>query len=173
MSLPIVIYADGACSGNPGPGGWGSILALPHGKHYAEVIELGGGAANTTNNRMEITAVGKALRHIESKPGDILIFSDSKYVIDGITKWVDGWRVKGWKKADGGEVMNQDFWKRLVALVEAREEKNNIEWRYVKAHSGDPGNDRCDEIAVAYAQGGHETLYTGPYDSYPLKLRLD
>src|SRR3954467_2310792 len=99
---PIVIFADGACTGNPGPGGWGAIIATPDGK----VTELGGGEADTTNNKMELTAVGRALRHLENTPGIVHVFTDSTYVIFGITKWVWGWRKNGWKTKEGGDVAN-------------------------------------------------------------------
>ena len=136
------------------------------------VVELRGAAAN----RQRTTAWRSRLWEGTTAPRvhgrQILVFSDSKYVIDGVTKWVASWKAKGWKKADGKDVMNLDFWKRLVALVESREEKGGIEWRYVKGHSGDAGNDRCDEIAVAYSHGGHPTLYAGLLENYAVRLKL-
>src|SRR5262245_44738344 len=112
------VFTDGACSGNPGPGGWGIIIVTPGG----EVTELGGHEPGTTNNRMELTAVGKALRHLERTPGPLHIYTDSTYVIQGITRWVFGWSRRGWKTAAGGEVANALYWKRLMALVAGRKE---------------------------------------------------
>lgn len=167
--LPIIVFADGACSGNPGPGGWACIIAIPKNGAYHSVLELGGASEDTTNNKMEITAVGKALRALEKVPGPVKIHSDSKYVIEGITKWIDGWKAKHWKKADGKEVANQAFWKRLDALVESRG-RDSVTWEYVPGHSGVPGNERCDEIAVAFCQGRDAYLYDGSFDDYSVDL---
>jgi ribonuclease HI len=160
----IIVFADGACTGNPGPGGWGVIIATPDG----HVTELGGRAQETTNNQMELTAVGKALRHLESASGTISVFTDSSYVINGITKWIWGWRKKGWKTSEGKDVANVEFWKRLSALVARREEA--IEWKYVRGHSGVPGNERVDEIAVAFSKGDRPALYSGPLLKYDIAI---
>lgn len=168
---PVLVFADGACSGNPGPGGWGVILVTTDG----QVTELGGHEQETTNNKMELTAVGKALRHLERTPGPILIHTDSTYVIHGITRWVYGWSQRGWKTAGGGEVANIVYWKRLMALLAQRKqdfpgEAAAVEWRYVRGHSGVPGNERVDEIAVAFSKGQRVTLYVGPREGYGVEV---
>jgi ribonuclease HI len=168
---PTVVFADGACSGNPGPGGWGAIIVTSAG----EVTELGGHEPGTTNNRMEMTAVGKALRHLERTPGPVHIYTDSTYVIQGITRWVFGWSRRGWKTADGGEVANVIYWKRLMALLAERKkafgsEDSVVEWRYVRGHVGVPGNERVDEIAVAFSKGRSTKLYTGPLQGYSVAV---
>jgi len=143
----LVIYTDGACSGNPGPGGWGALLV-----YGGREKEIYGGEDNTTNNRMEMLAAIKALESL--KPGyasDIELWTDSKYLKDGITKWIHGWKKRGWKKADKKPVLNMDLWKRLDALVEGK----TIDWRWVKGHAGDPGNERADELANKGVPGRH------------------
>jgi ribonuclease HI len=136
----IVIYTDGACKGNPGPGGWGAILRSTG--HVEK--ELFGGELLTTNNRMELTAVIEALRALK-RPCDIALYIDSKYVLQGITEWLPGWKVKGWKTASKQPVKNVDLWQKLDALVNAG--GHTIEWCWVKGHAGDPGNERADALA--------------------------
>ncbi len=138
------IYTDGACSGNPGPGGWGVVCYLSGG----QVHELGGAAADTTNNRMELQAAIAALEFLNQYPQaqPVHLFTDSEYVKKGATQWMTGWKRRGWKTAQGKAVLNQDLW---VALDTANPKK--VEWFYVRGHSGDPGNDRCDEIAKAFS----------------------
>jgi ribonuclease HI len=133
----VEIYTDGACRGNPGPGGWGAVLTS--GEH---VKELSGAEALTTNNRMELTAVIRALEALK-KTSEALIYTDSEYVRKGITEWVKNWKARGWKTADKKPVKNQDLWERLDALAAG----HKIEWRWVKGHSGVPGNERCDRLA--------------------------
>lgn len=157
----IVIFTDGACSGNPGPGGWGAIIYL---KNREKVMELGGGESSTTNNRMELTAAIAALRAVSielGEPGSITLYSDSKYVIDGITQWIHGWKQKDWKKADKKEVLNRDLWEALDALVHRGSLRGRITWKYVAGHSNNPGNDRCDRIAVAFSKNVAIDLYQG------------
>jgi ribonuclease HI len=166
-SHPILVFTDGACSGNPGPGGWGVIIAAPDGT----VEELGGHEPETTNNRMELTAVGKALRHLERTPGPLHILTDSTYVIQGVTRWVFGWSRRGWKTADGKEVANAAYFKRLMALLAQRREAftgeaATVEWKYVRGHVGVPGNERVDEIAVAFSKGKAPRLYVGSLREY-------
>jgi ribonuclease HI len=136
MSL-VEIYTDGACRGNPGPGGWGALLS--YGEHEKE---LSGAEALTTNNRMELTAVIRALEALK-RPTELRIFTDSEYVRRGITEWVKNWKARGWKTADRKPVKNQDLWEQLDALVTPHQ----IEWRWVKGHSGVPGNERVDQLA--------------------------
>ncbi len=160
----IYIYCDGACSGNPGPGGWGSIVILNQ-----KVIELGDSANATTNNRMEMTAVLVALNYCLQQKNiseikKIHIFTDSVYVIRGFTQWMHGWKRRGWKTADNGEVSNQDLWQNLDLFSNQIKKINpnlKIEWSFVKGHSGVPGNERCDEIAVAFSKKNHVDLYQG------------
>lgn len=166
MSQPIVIFTDGACSGNPGPGGYGSILSTPDGK----VCELGGGERDTTNNRMEMLAAIRALELIEPAPQQtVLLYTDSTYMIKGITQWVIGWRSRGWKSAEGKDVANRDLWEELLRQV-GRLKPTKIEWKYVRGHAGIPGNERCDVIAVAFAKGTVCDLYDGPRDGYTINI---
>jgi len=158
----ISIFTDGACSGNPGPGGWGAIIATPDGK----VLELGGREEPTTNNRMELGGVIASLRAVSAMPGVALVHSDSTYVIEGITKWILGWKRRGWTTAAGDPVKNEDLWRTLEALV-AERGRGGVQWRWVKGHSGHDANERCDEIAVALAKRQPIELYEGPLLSYP------
>jgi ribonuclease HI len=135
----IVIYTDGACKGNPGPGGWGVLL-----QSGATEKELWGGEAVTTNNRMELTAVIEALKALK-RPCDVLLYLDSEYVRKGITEWLPGWKARGWKTAARQPVKNVDLWQALDALVQAG--GHRIDWRWVKGHAGDPGNERADMLA--------------------------
>ncbi len=158
----ILIFTDGACSGNPGPGGWAAIVATPEGR----VLELAGSAASTTNNRMELSGVIAALGAVKGMPGVALIHSDSIYVIEGITKWILAWKRRGWTTAEGAPVKNADLWRALEAAVAARGE-GGVEWRWVRGHAGHDANERCDEIAVARAKRLSIELYEGPLLSYP------
>ena len=152
-SLPLIasIYTDGACTGNPGPGGWGAVLYFQD----RSVYEIGDAEAETTNNRMEMQAAIAALqlfqRSGQSQP--ITLYTDSQYLIKGITQWLKGWKKKGWKTASGKAVLNQDLWQTL-------DELNNslITWEYVRAHKGNIGNERCDTIARSFAQGDRVNL---------------
>jgi ribonuclease HI len=133
----IVIFTDGACSGNPGPGGWGAILVSgPHRK------EIHGGEAQSTNNRMELMAAISALESLK-RPSRVALHTDSQYVRNGITAWIHGWKKNGWKTADKKPVKNAELWQRLD---EARK-KHDIEWHWVKGHAGHPENERADELA--------------------------
>ena len=135
----VTLYTDGACSGNPGPGGWGAIL-----EYNGIEKELSGGEHNTTNNRMELTAVIKGLQALK-EPCIVELYSDSKYVIDALEKgWAVGWRARGWKKADKKPALNPDLWEDLLDLCEKH--KVNLHW--VKGHAENPYNNRCDELAV-------------------------
>ena len=135
----VIIYTDGACKGNPGPGGWGALLRS--GKAEKELF---GGEAETTNNRMELTAVIEALAALK-RPCRVTLFLDSEYVRKGITEWLPGWKAKGWRTAARQPVKNADLWQRLDALVQGS--GHQIEWRWVKGHAGDPGNERADALA--------------------------
>ena len=136
----VTIYTDGACSGNPGPGGWGAIL-----RYKDTEKELSGGAADTTNNRMELTAVIEAL-DILKEPCVVELYSDSKYVIDGLSKgWAKGWQKRGWIKSDKKPALNPDLWERLLVLTDRHE----MRYHWVKGHAENEKNNRCDQMAVA------------------------
>lgn len=156
MVETITAYCDGACSGNPGPGGWGAVLLFPENR----VLELGGGERPSTNNRMELMGAIAALNAVKSRPEPLKVFTDSSYVINGITQWVHGWRRKGWKTMEGKPVLNRDLWERLDALAQAR--RDLLSWGHVKGHAGHEINERCDRIAVGYAQSKRPELYDGP-----------
>ena len=156
MSDAIYAYCDGACSGNPGPGGWGAVLILPEGN----VRELGGGERPTTNNRMEMMGAIAALRAVGDRPEPVKLFSDSSYVISGITLWVHGWRRRGWQTMDNQPVLNRDLWEMLMGLTASR--RDRLQWVQVKGHAGHELNERCDEIAVGYSKGMRPELYDGP-----------
>ena len=136
----VTIYTDGACSGNPGPGGWGVIL-----EYRGVEKELSGGEKSTTNNRMELTAVIRALQALK-EPCTVELYSDSKYVIDALQKgWAVSWRKKGWIKSDKKPALNPDLWETLLTLTE----KHDVRCHWVKGHAANPKNNRCDEMAVA------------------------
>lgn len=144
----IQIYTDGACSGNPGPGGWGAIL-----EYGGTSKELCGGEPQTTNNRMELTAVIASLSALK-EPCAVNLTSDSKYVIDAIQKgWLQNWKRKGWKKSDGKPVLNVDLWEQLLPLLE----RHQVHFTWVQGHTGHPQNERCDELAVAYYKSNMHT----------------
>jgi ribonuclease HI len=135
----IEIYTDGACKGNPGPGGWGVLL-----KSGATEKELFGGEPETTNNRMELMAVIQALQALK-RPCNVTLWLDSQYVLKGITEWLPGWKAKGWRTATKQPVKNVELWKQLDQLVQ--EGGHTIDWRWVRGHNGDPGNERADLLA--------------------------
>ncbi|MCI4644275.1 MAG: ribonuclease HI [Hyphomonadaceae bacterium] len=139
MPKLIEIWTDGACSGNPGPGGWGALLIS--GEHEKEI---NGGEADTTNNRMEMMAAIEALKALKA-PSSVRLHTDSTYLKDGLTKWIHGWKRNGWKTAAKKPVKNKDLWQALDEAVKPHE----IEWVWVKGHAGDPGNERADALARA------------------------
>ena len=136
----VVIYTDGACKGNPGPGGWGVLMRSPDGSEK----EIFGGELGTTNNRMEMMAVIQALQSLK-RPCSVTLYLDSQYVLKGITEWLAGWKAKGWKTAAKQPVKNVDLWQTLDTL--ALQGVHTIDWRWVKGHAGDPGNERADALA--------------------------
>ena len=136
----VTLYTDGACSGNPGPGGWGAIL-----EYMGHQRELSGGEVNTTNNRMELTAVIEGLKALK-EPCIVELYSDSKYVIDALQKgWAVGWRKRGWIKSDKKPALNPDLWEVLLTLTET----HHLNYHWVKGHADNPMNNRCDELAVS------------------------
>ena len=133
----VIIYTDGACRGNPGPGGWGVLI-----KYGESSKQLYGGDVSTTNNKMELTAAIMALKEIKESC-EIILYTDSKYVLQGIEEWIHNWKKRGWKGANNKPVKNIDLWKELDEL----RDKHNIKWNWVKGHSGDPGNETADMLA--------------------------
>lgn len=160
----IWIYSDGACSGNPGPGGWACLIAFLGERDH--VVERGGGESRTTNNRMEMESVIQALAICpENEKTPIEIFSDSKLLIQGATQWLPGWKAKKWVKSDGQPVANVDLWERLDReLVRFR---GRLRWTYVPGHAGVEGNERADAIAVAFSKQDSVALFEGPLTEYP------
>lgn len=158
----IALFTDGACSGNPGPGGWACVLALPEGRAQ----ELAGREAPTTNNRMEMRAVLEGLRAVRALPGPVVVHTDSTYVLGGMTKWLAGWKRRGWLTAAGEPVKNEDLWRALDELRDARG-RGGVQWRWVRGHDGHDANERCDELAVALSKGRPVALYDGPLLAYP------
>lgn len=149
----VEIYTDGACSGNPGRGGWGAVLVW-----NGHEKELSGGEPETTNNRMELTAVIEALAALR-EPCEVVLTSDSKYVIDALTLgWAEGWRARGWRKADRSPALNTDLWERLLELVS----RHRMTYVWVKGHAGHPYNERCDRLAVAYTKNGGDEKKESP-----------
>jgi ribonuclease HI len=165
VDLATIVFTDGAAKGNPGPGGWGVIIVTAEG----QVTELAGGAPHTTNNRMELSGAIAAFEHLAGRPGPVIIYTDSTYLIQGITQWVWGWRKRGWKTAQGTDVLNRDLWERLSSLIGARA-RGDVDWRWVRGHVGTPGNERVDAIAVAFSLQQPTDLYHGPLDGYPLSV---
>jgi len=133
----VVIYTDGACRGNPGPGGWGALL-----RYNGREKSLCGGERETTNNRMEMMGAISALETLR-EPCQVTLFTDSSYVLKGLTEWLPGWKRRGWRTADGKPVKNQDLWQRLSQAVE----RHQVQWQWVKGHAGDPGNEAADQLA--------------------------
>ncbi len=165
-SLPsVIVFCDGATKGNPGPGGWGAIVVSSD----CRVTELGGAAPHTTNNKMELTGAVRALECIKGIDGPVAVYTDSTYVIKGIREWVWAWRRRGWKTAEGNDVLNRELWEELSALVTARG-KDTIEWHYVRGHVGTPGNERVDTIADTHARRVPVPLYSGDLKSYDVDI---
>lgn len=137
IQTPVIIHTDGACSGNPGPGGWGAILTFGDREK-----ELFGGETQTTNNRMELMGAIVALESL-TRPCPVVLYTDSQYVQKGISEWIHGWKKRGWKKSDGKPVINADLWQRLDLAAQS----HKVDWRWVRGHNGDPMNERADELA--------------------------
>jgi len=156
MDKTIFIYSDGACSGNPGPGGWAAVVIFPEGR----VRELGGGERPSTNNRMEMLGAITALGAVHDRPEPVKLYTDSGLLINGIKSWIRNWQRNGWRTAAGKPVVNRDLWERLDALAQAR--KGRLAWGHVKGHVGHELNERCDVIAVAFSKGIKPELYEGP-----------
>ena len=162
----IIIYTDGAARRNPGPGGYAAVVSyekLVDSRQQEWITELGGREEHTTNNRMELTATIKAFEFIPKLSTDnYLLFTDSEYVMKGITEWIQRWQKKGWKTAGRKPVLNQDLWQTLLELTNGKK----IEWKYVASHAGVHLNERADEIATVFADGLNPNLYNGPRNKY-------
>jgi ribonuclease HI len=154
------VYCDGSCSGNPGPGGWGAIVVTSDG----HVKELGGSLGLTTNNQMELRAAIESLRYLKVEKKPVHIFTDSSYVIKGITQWISGWAARGWLTRELEPVANSEYWKELWELTKSAPQK--LHWHHIPGHAGIAGNERADEIAVAIGQGIPLPLYEGPVKNY-------
>jgi ribonuclease HI len=172
------IFTDGSSRGNPGPGGWGAIVIVNSKKQKEKIedikiTELGGGEKDTTNNRMELMAAIKGLGKAP-KDSEIIVYTDSSYVINGITKWVHGWKRNGWVTKAEEDVLNKDLWMKLdKAATKAGSAGAKIKWQYIGGHIGVLGNERCDHIATAFADGMKIKLYKGPIEDYDLPDILD
>jgi ribonuclease HI len=159
----ILIFTDGSSKGNPGPGGYGAIVV-----NHSHVTELGGTDPHTTNNRMELTGAIKALEFIKKESGSlsIKVFSDSQYVIKGMTEWLANWQKKNWRTANKKPVLNQELWIMLADLAQ----NLKIEWKYVAGHAGHDANERCDTIATSFADGNPVPLFSGDIKNYSIKI---
>lgn len=161
----IVIYTDGSSLGNPGPGGFGAVIWIEKENKIIEIGEASEGS--TTNNRMEITAAIESILAVKNYEGQIIIYTDSEYLLNGITKWIFGWIKKGWRTADKKPVLNQDLWERLHLAVQERENgKSKIKWIRVPGHMGHLGNERADTIATACAEGNDVVFAHGTKEEY-------
>jgi len=174
MTYQIRLFTDGSSRGNPGPGGFAAIAVYPNSKGEVKVDELGGREENTTNNRMELMGAISALELFDGyydadmmSEAAFTLHTDSSYLINGITKWVKGWQKNNWMTATKQQVLNKDLWQRLAAVVDDK----NIKWTYVAGHSGIPANERCDEIATAFADGEKINLYRGGEEEYPVNTK--
>lgn len=166
MKSEIIVFTDGSSRGNPGPGGWGAVTSFD-----GKVVELGGFEYETTNNRMEMSAAREALSYLNeyASPSDpITVYTDSNYLINGVTKWIFGWAKNGWITAQKKDVENRDLWEALMILIKGKK----INWVHVDGHAGIPGNERCDEIATAFADEKDIDLYGGPKAEYSVDLSI-
>lgn len=177
----ITIYTDGSSRGNPGPGGWGAVLVVDENSKSqvaslkSKVMELGGREDNTTNNRMELSAIRESLRYIEERKltGDIELYTDSAYAMNGLNSWMYGWQKNGWKTATGDPVLNQDIWADLLGLMVRLKQTRDVDIKKVKGHAGDVLNERCDTLATAFADGERVLLFKGEYENYTKLFGLE
>jgi ribonuclease HI len=157
----ITIYTDGSSKGNPGPGGWAAVIEYRDTNNQLQIKEIGGRENHTTNNRMEMRAVIEAMKTVPME-SELEMYSDSEYLIKGITEWVYKWQANGWKTKDKRGVLNQDLWEQMIGEAE----KRNVSWLKVEGHSGHKFNDRCDKLATGFADGKEVKLYNGPTEKY-------
>lgn len=165
LEKSLVAFTDGSSLGNPGPGGWGAVLVSPR---MEEIIELGGMKPQTTNNEMELSAIVAVLSHAVNNTEPLHIFTDSQYAINGITKWINGWKQNGWKTKNGDPVKNMFYFKTMDELIRERG-TNTVHFHHVSAHVGIPGNERVDDIARWFAEGQDVSLYRGNMADYDIK----
>lgn len=161
-----IIFSDGAALGNPGPGGWGTVVLLSK----KVVTELGGGEAHTTNNRMEIMALLMGLRRIEGEKGDVLCCTDSQYVINAVTKWIHGWKKNNWVTSTKTPVLHKELFTEIDERITAHKKHGSIHFQYVPGHVGVAGNERCDSIATAFARKEDPDLFNGPLGDYAIDI---
>jgi ribonuclease HI len=161
-----LLFTDGSSLGNPGPGGWGAVIVLAEGY----VVELGGRAERTTNNRMELLALIEGLKRLADEWGDVMVFTDSKYVHKGATEWSRGWIARGWMTMAKEPVENRDLWEEALALLEARRKIGTVSWTHVPGHSGIAGNERCDAIATGFAKDDLPGLFDGALGDYAIDI---
>jgi ribonuclease HI len=163
----ITIFTDGASKGNPGPGGWGAIIIQNSKfKIQNEVIEIGGREETTTNNRMELTAALEALEYVTQFEKPITLYTDSSYVLRGITQWVHAWQKNNWMTKNNQQVSNVDLWQKLFSVTE----KLSVTWKLLPGHAGVPGNERADEIASTFAEGARPLLFSGSLENYSVDV---
>ncbi|MEI8337763.1 MAG: ribonuclease HI [bacterium] len=163
----IIIFSDGSSRGNPGPGGWSAIVCFGEDKEM-NIFELGGRELSTTNNRMELTGAIKAFEQLQKRKieGDVILYSDSSYVINGISSWIKGWKANDWMTKDKKEVSNKDLWQMLDDVSQGFK----VSWNVISGHVGIPGNERCDEIATGFATSETVNLFDGKMSDYKISL---
>ncbi len=161
-----IIFSDGAALGNPGPGGWGTVVILSK----KLITELGGYEEHTTNNRMEIMALLMGLRRIEGERGDVLCCTDSQYVINAVTKWLHGWKKNGWKTTTKQPVLHRELFEEIDARIDAHKKHGAVHFQYVPGHVGVSGNERCDTIATSFARKDDPELYNGKLSDYAIDI---
>jgi ribonuclease HI len=161
-----IIFSDGAALGNPGPGGWGTVVLLSK----KIIIELGGGEKHTTNNRMEIMALLQGLRRIEGEHGDVLCCTDSQYVINAVTKWIHGWKKNGWMTSAKQPTLHRELFEEIDERILAHKKYGSIHFKYVPGHVGVAGNERCDSIATAFARKEEPELFNGKLADYAIDI---
>ena len=161
-----MLFCDGSSLGNPGPGGWGAVIVLR--KEY--IVELGARKDPTTNNEMELTALADGLAAMAHESGDLTVYTDSSYVINGATKWVYGWEQNGWQTKAKKPVEHQALWKKVAEEVRKRKRVGMLTWKHVPGHVGIAGNERVDEIAVGFAEGKHPELFEGELERYAIDI---
>lgn len=161
----LIIFTDGSSLGNPGPGGYGALIAYPK---LDEIIELGGSKPKTTNNEMELSAIVAALGYAINSSTTLHIYTDSRYAINGITAWMHGWAKNGWKTKTGEEIKNKSLWQTLYSLMSERS-KDSVTFHHVRGHVGVPGNERVDDIARELAEGKNVKLFRGKISEYGIK----
>lgn len=161
-----IIFSDGSALGNPGRGGWGAVVIDAH----KTVTELGGSEKHTTNNRMEISALLNGLRHIADEKGSVICCTDSKYVINSVTKWIHGWKKNGWMTTAKAPVANKELFTEIDDIINAHKKLGDIHFKYVPGHVGVAGNERCDTIATTFAQEGDIELFAGSLSDYAVDI---